>query len=191
MTASDDEVGAEADGWFHWLQPEYALSTNPERWSQEAMNLAVLRADCAHPTLLFYIQGPQSKHIANMIDLAEHEQDKDAKLRAYFEPYYSLLPNYNDANPACTPSAILATAWANDRFAGYGSYSNFQVGLEDADHHIEVMRHGMPDRHIWLAGEHTAPFVALGTTTGAYWSGEAVAKRIASAYGMEKNDSRS
>lgn len=29
-----------------------------------------------------------------------------------------------------------------------------------------------------MAGEHTAPFVALGTVTGAYWSGEGVARRI-------------
>lgn len=35
-----------------------------------------------------------------------------------------------------------------------------------------------------FAGEHTAPFVALGTVTGAYWSGESVAQRIANAYGM-------
>jgi hypothetical protein len=40
------------------------------------------------------------------------------------------------------------------------------------------MREGMPERGIWIAGEHTAPFVALGTATGAYWSGEKVALRI-------------
>lgn len=46
-------------------------------------------------------------------------------------------------------------------FSQYGSYCNFQVGLENGDKDIEVMRHGMPERGIWLAGEHTAPFVAL------------------------------
>lgn len=35
---------------------------------------------------------------------------------------------------------------------------------------------------MWFAGEHTAPFIALGTTTGAYWSGEGVARRIVRAY---------
>lgn len=45
------------------------------------------------------------------------------------------------------------------------------------------MREGMPERGLWLAGEHTAPFVALGTVTGAYWSGESVGRRIAEAYG--------
>lgn len=34
------------------------------------------------------------------------------------------------------------------------------------------------ERGVWFAGEHTAPFVGLGTTSGAYWSGEAVAGRI-------------
>ena len=40
------------------------------------------------------------------------------------------------------------------------------------------MRAGVPEEGIWLAGEHTAPFVALGTVTGAYWSGEDVARRV-------------
>jgi hypothetical protein len=42
----------------------------------------------------------------------------------------------------------------------------------------------MPERGVWLAGEHTAPFVALGTVTGAYWAGEGVAKRIVKLYGL-------
>lgn len=71
----------------------------------------------------------------------------------------------------------------NDDLAGNGSYSNFQIGLQEGDEDIEVMREGLPERSLWFAGEHTAPFVALGTTTGAYWSGEGVAMRIAEAYG--------
>ncbi len=38
------------------------------------------------------------------------------------------------------------------------------------------------ERGIWFAGEHTAPFIALGTTTGAYWSGEGIARRIVALY---------
>lgn len=45
------------------------------------------------------------------------------------------------------------------------------------------MREGLGERGLWFAGEHVAPFVALGTVTGAWWSGEAVAKRIIAAYG--------
>lgn len=52
------------------------------------------------------------------------------------------------------------------------------------DEDIEALRAGMPDRGVWLAGEHTAPFVALGTVTGAWWSGEAVGRRIVDAYGF-------
>lgn len=45
------------------------------------------------------------------------------------------------------------------------------------------MREGVGEaRRLWLAGEHTAPFIALGTTTGAYWSGEGVARRIVKLY---------
>ena len=79
---------------------------------------------------------------------------------------------------------MLATCWANDELAGYGSYSNFQVGLECGGRDIERMREGMPERGIWFAGEHTAPFIATGTVTGAYWSGERVAERVAEAFGV-------
>lgn len=69
--------------------------------------------------------------------------------------------------------------------AGNGSYSNFCTGLERGDVDIEVLREGLPDRGVWVAGEHTSPFVALGTVTGAWWSGEAVGQRIAKVYGKE------
>lgn len=71
---------------------------------------------------------------------------------------------------------------------------NFQVS-KDIEHgqdtvmledDIRALREGMPERGIWLAGEHTATFVALGTTTGAYWSGESVGMRILGAYGLAK-----
>lgn len=180
-----NDRSADSPGFANWLEPTYAQSTNPEQWDQFGMNLAALREDCAQPTILFYIQGPQSVHIGELVESCKDEAERDEKLKKFFEPYYSLLPNYNQKDPNCTPKAFLATAWAVDKFAGYGSYSNFQVGLEKGDEDIETMRHGMPDRHIWLAGEHTAPFVALGTSTGAYWSGEAVGERIAKAYGMD------
>lgn len=170
---------------LNWLQPNYTLSTNPRQWDQFGMNLGAMREDCSQPTILFYIQGPQSKYIGALVASTKSVHERDEKLRAFFEPYYSLLPNFDINDPNCKPKAFLATAWAIDKFAGYGSYANFQVGLERGDEDIETMRHGMPERHIWLAGEHTAPFIALGTSTGAYWSGEAVGERIAKAYGME------
>jgi len=46
------------------------------------------------------------------------------------------------------------------------------------------MRKGVPEKGLWFAGEHTAPFVALGTVTGAWWAGEGVGKRIVRAYGL-------
>jgi hypothetical protein len=151
------------------------------------MNLAALPGKTAHPTLLFYIYGPCAKHIASLAsstNTTTTDQSRDRLLTSFFEPYISRLPNYNPSSPACQPSGVLATAWANDEFAGYGSYANFQVGLEEGDEDIEVMRKGMPERGVWFAGEHTAPFVALGTSTGAYWSGEGVARRIVEANGV-------
>ena len=71
---------------------------------------------------------------------------------------------------------------------------NFQVrkdvdaaeGEEEVrlDDDIRALRAGVPERGVWLAGEHTAPFVALGTLTGAYWSGEAVGTRVLAANGL-------
>ena len=135
----------------------------------------------AHPTLLFYIFGPTSQHIGKLLASNPTSSHNDL-LGAFFRPYFSRLPNYSPSNSQHQPKAFLATAWVNDELAGYGSYSNFQVGLERGGQDVEVMRQGMPERGVWLAGEHTAPFDGLGTVTGAYWSGEGVAKRIAQAY---------
>jgi hypothetical protein len=140
------------------------------------MNLSALPSPSSHPTLLFYIYGPCSAHIASLSSLPQPSRDES--LTAFLLPYICLLPNYSPNSPNCRPKAIFATAWAGDEMAGYGSYANFQVGLEEGDKHVERMREGMPERGIWIAGEHTAPFVALGTATGAYWSGEKVALRI-------------
>ncbi|KAK5135867.1 hypothetical protein LTR08_004516 [Meristemomyces frigidus] len=176
-------------GFTHWLQPSYAPDSNPQQWDQQGMNMAGLPPSCGHPTILFYTYGDCSKHIAALVSASKTDVEHDAQLLDFFEPYYSRLPNYHPADPDCTPKAVLATAWANDEFAGYGSYSNFQVGLEKGGEDVEVMRHGMPERGVWFAGEHTAPFVALGTSTGAYWSGEGVAKRIVAAYGLDVQQS--
>ncbi|CAK4030581.1 flavin containing amine oxidase like [Lecanosticta acicola] len=186
--SSSSSSSSKSPGFIHWLQPTYARTTNPRQWMQELVNFSALTpASCAHPTLLFYIHGPQSEAIGSLL-LQPDEEDSDSsdsKLKQFFEPYYSLLPNYSRANPACTPRAVLATGWAVDTFAGYGSYANFQVGLQRGDEDVAVMREGLPERGVWLAGEHTAPFVALGTSTGAYWSGEAVGRRIVEAYGLK------
>lgn len=157
------------------------------------MNLAALPTSTAHPTLLFYIYGPCATHIASLASSNTPESEAETKARDktltdWFEPYFSRLPNYNASNPQCQPTGVLATAWASDEFAGNGSYANFQVGLEEGDEDVEVMRHGMPERGVWFAGEHTAPFVALGTSTGAYWSGEGVGRRIAKVHGLGRRE---
>ncbi|KAK5170444.1 uncharacterized protein LTR77_005032 [Saxophila tyrrhenica] len=174
-------------GFTHWMAPAYASDTNAQGWDQEGMNLAALPESCAHPTLLFYVYGDCAVYIAEIVAKAQSDAERDEKLLQFFKPYFSLLPNFDPANPDCEPTAVLATAWANDEFAGYCSYSNFQIGLEDGARDIETMRYGMPERHIWFAGEHTAPFDSSGTTTGAYVSGEAAAKRIARASGCVIN----
>lgn len=118
------------------------------------------------------------------------QKERDEYLLGFFKPYYSLLPHFEEASEDCTPVQCLATTWVSDDLAGNGSYTTLRTGVLEADKDIEIMREGLPDRSVWFAGEHTAPFVALGTVTGAYWSGEAVANRIARSYGMEGLDGR-
>ncbi|KAF2643960.1 amine oxidase [Massarina eburnea CBS 473.64] len=174
-------------GFTHWTKPTYAPTTNPTHWAQEAVNLASLPTPTAHPTLLFYVFGPTAHHLATLLKSHPSPTSSPAALESllpFFTPYISRLPNYDAGNPAHQPSKLLATLWTNDELAGYGSYANFQIGLERGGEDVEVMRRGVPERGVWFAGEHTAPFVALGTVTGSYWAGEGVGKRIIGAYGL-------
>ncbi|GAW21524.1 hypothetical protein ANO14919_110470 [Xylariales sp. No.14919] len=173
----------DTQGFIQLLAPNYALDSNPNQWNQEIVELSSFGPSDSHPTLLFYTYGDQSKYLTSEVAKLPSKEKKDAFLYEWFRPYYSRLPHYNESAPGCQPVGCYATEWLNDELAGNGSYSNFQVGLEEGDRDIKTMREGVPDRGLWLAGEHTSPFVALGTVTGAYWSGESVGKRIAQAYG--------
>lgn len=174
----------EQHGVMQWIHPTYASPTNPGMWNMQGINLATLPSSCAHPTLIYYIYGDCARRIASIVTTGP-PQKVQAALIDFFKPYFTLLPGYEESNPDCQPTEALATAWTADRLAGYGSYCNFQIGLTKGGQDIEIMRHGVPERRIWLAGEHTAPFSVLGTVTGAYWSGEAVAKRILGTYGLD------
>jgi Flavin containing amine oxidoreductase len=171
----------------HWSSPTYASISNPEYWQQECFSLAALPSPHNQPILLFYLFGPNSQYLTSELARRDHVTQKDF-LAEFFRPYIRLLPNYKDGGQECEPEAFLPTMWSQDALAGFGSYCNFQTGATQADKDIETMRHGIPERGVWLAGEHTAPFVALGTVTGAYWSGEGVAQRIVESYGMERVD---
>lgn len=186
--SSDDCVGKTKPFFFGFLTPAYT-NENCEHWTIELVSLASLPEPCAHATLLFYIHGPCAEHVTSLINgLDPNSRDFHARLDSFFSPYYTRLPDYDSSSETCKPSSIIATNWQNDEFAGWGSYTTFQTSsAEDdvqLDKDIEALRHGCPERGLWFAGEHTAPFVALGTTTGAYWSGEAVAERVAGAYGL-------
>ncbi|KAL8646269.1 MAG: hypothetical protein Q9226_006938, partial [Calogaya cf. arnoldii] len=174
-----------------WLAPSYT----PDHWAVECAFLSSLPTPHSHPTLLFYMHGSLAKHITTLASKFDPTSTEYlTALSDFFKPYYSLLPNYNPTSPSCSPSHALATNWQHDEFAGWGSYSNFQisdpevVGKIELDKDIEALREGAPERRLWFAGEHTAPFVALGTVTGAWLSGEGVAKRILRAYGVKDVD---
>ncbi|KAI0206725.1 hypothetical protein F4808DRAFT_405072 [Astrocystis sublimbata] len=178
-----DEPENDTQGFVLLLAPTYAPDSNPNRWNQEIVELSSFAPSDSHPTLLFYTYGDQSRFLTSEVAKLPSKEKQDAFLYDWFRPYYSRMPHYDDTSPDCQPVGCCATSWLQDDLAGNGSYSNFQVGLQEGDRDIEIMREGLPSRGLWLAGEHTAPFVALGTVTGAYWSGESVGNRIAQAYG--------
>jgi hypothetical protein len=182
-----DASGRVVQGFCQWLSPNYATDSNPKKWNQEVVELASLGPLVSHPTLLFYIYGDESVYLTETVGKLQTTLDKDNYLYNFFQPYYSRLPHYDEASPDCKPVACLATDWLHDDLAGNGSYCNFQVGLKEGDEDIRIMREGLPEAGLWLAGEHTAPFVALGTATGAYWSGESVGRRIAEVYGLAES----
>jgi len=183
-----DAEGRTVKGFCQWLSPRYAPDSNSEAWTNEIVELASLDPSVAHPTLLFYTYGAESHHITSTLGTFTNEKEKEEFLYDFFRPYYSRLPSYDPESPDCKPVACFATDWLHDELAGNGSYTNFPVGLQEGDQDILAMRFGVPTEGIWLAGEHTAKFVALGTVTGAYWSGEEIGKRIARAYGRLKDE---
>lgn len=175
VDAKEVVLGQEhAVSFVHWLSPSYSTQTNPLQWRLECVSFQAFDEPYRRNILLFYTYGDCSTHITSCIRGLTGE-DRHLWLQGFFEPYYSRLPGYAKAY---APLRFLATEWCNDEFAGNGSYSNFQIGMTDAAHDVEAIRHGMPEQHVFFAGEHTAPFDGLGTVAGAYTSGEHVAKRI-------------
>lgn len=170
-------------------------SRSSTSWNQSVLSLAHLPGHTEHPTLLFYMTGDSGAYITDQARHHKtHSDSYNALLKAFAEPFYSRLACYDASAPQCQPTSFYLTSWQTDRHAGYGSYSTFRTGLTEGDKDIEVMRDagGLGDsgRGLWMAGEHTAPFVALGTTTGAWWSGEGVARRIAKQYGLQIAEDR-
>lgn len=170
--------------YTNWLRPQYAPDTNPEAWPQEIWNLASFGDPNNHATILFYLYGDCSRHIVDSIH-GKTKAEKDAFVAEFFFPYYSRLPGFDPHDPSCTPKAILASEWLKDELNGYGSYCNFQVGVEAADRDVETIRGGCAERRLWFCGEHAAPFEECGTVAGAYLSGESVGNTIVQLYGSD------
>ncbi|XXH00529.1 hypothetical protein Hte_006877 [Hypoxylon texense] len=179
-----DDADAASTDRFLFRSPEYAADTNPAAWRQEIISFSGLPKPFSQPILMFLIYGQWGRHITGLVRGMKRDSEECRRiLDDNFSPYYSNLPNYDPASPDCKPSGFLSTEWQDDRFAGYGSLTNLPVGSGDAAEHFEALRNGMgQDRGIWFAGEHTSPPGGLGTVHGAYWSGEEVAKRVASRY---------
>ncbi|KAK3938989.1 hypothetical protein QBC46DRAFT_459890 [Diplogelasinospora grovesii] len=171
-----------------FLCPAYsdAADTNPAKWRQEIISFSGLPEPFSQPVIMFFVYGQWGRHITGLVrGMKQDSQEYYRILNDNFQPYYSKLPNYDMTSSDCVPSKFLSTDWQNDKFAGYGSFTNQPVGSGTCSKHFRALREGMgEDRWIWFAGEHTSRPGGLGTVTGAYWSGEQVAKRVARRCGL-------
>ena len=169
-----------------FLSPAYANDTNPARWRTEIISFSGLPEPLSQPVIMFFVYGQWGRHITDLVrGMKQDSEEYQQILDEHFRPYYSKLPNYDAASAECRPTGFMSTDWQNDRFAGHGSFTNQPVNAGDCAEHFEVLRQGMgEDRGIWFAGEHTSPPGGLGTVTGAYWSGEEAAKRVAKRHGV-------
>lgn len=174
-----------------FLSPAYAPETNPAGWRTETISFSGLPGQHAQPVLMFFVYGQWGRHITGLVrgmKQGPNSNEYHRILDRHFRPYYSRMPNYDAASAGCEPLEFMSTDWQNDPLAGNGSFTNQPVGSGDCAEHFRVLREGMgEDRGIWFAGEHTSPPGGLGTVTGAYWSGEEAARRVARRHGIVLN----
>lgn len=189
-TKGNESGDEDFPGFANFLSTSYGLESH-KSFALEVNSLSSTSTfgRAAQSTLLFTLFGDSGQALTSAINpLTPSDEAYYSLVDDFVKPYYSLLPNYDPENPRCVPSAVLATNWQNDDLAGNGSYTNFKVSevgkVVNLDAEVRAMREGMPERGIWFAGEHVAPFIGLGTSTGAYWSGEAAAMRILAANGL-------
>lgn len=189
--ASEDRENGSTEPAFPieslFLPPEYATDTNPAKWRTEIISLSGLPEPYAQPVIMFFTYGQWGRHITGLVrGLRQDSEEYRRILDENFRPYFSKLPNYDPDSPDCRPTLFLSTDWQNDKFAGFGSFTNQPVGAGDCAQHFETLRRGMgQERGIWFAGEHTSPPGGVGTVVGAYWSGEEAARKIISSHRSE------
>jgi hypothetical protein len=127
--ASSNPDGSRNAAFFQFMTPNYVDHPPTPHWNQECITLSALPAPHASPTLLFYLYPPCSTHLTTTLaSLPRDSPEYTATLTRFFQPYYSRLPNYSPADPACHPQSFLATSWQTDPYAGNGSYSNSSSG---------------------------------------------------------------
>jgi hypothetical protein len=109
-------------------------------------------------------------------------------LLRYFSPYLTRLapcvssspPPPSSPYPFPRPTSILLTHFSASALSGYGSYTNFQIGLTCGLARVNALRDGWEAGRVWIAGEHCGEVVGLGSVTGAWWGGEKAARDVES-----------
>ncbi len=189
LPESFDKEHPEPPAATHFHHPSHIDKSLVYPANQVTYSLAHLPGSQAQPTLLFYIHGPYGAQVCSAIKNLEPDSPAyNSTIDDFARPFYSCHPNYDASNPDCKPVSWFCSAWQNDEWAGNGAYSYFPAGQVDAVKDTKTLREaeGLGQKEgLWFAGEHTAPFPRLGTTVGAYVSGERVAEGICSKWGVD------
>ncbi|KAK7204129.1 hypothetical protein BZA70DRAFT_290676 [Myxozyma melibiosi] len=167
---------------FEFLSPRYAQDTNDQHWPMTAISLAQLPGRHGQAALLWYTYGEISERVVRELESSKSDDEAIAAATAFFAPYYSRIPGF-DAAVDERPEKVVWTRWSEDEYAGYGSYTNAMVGLEEGREKLGVLRTGMGGRGVYFAGEHCADELQIGTVGGAVMAGEQAAERCLSGRG--------
>ncbi|KAL8854172.1 MAG: hypothetical protein Q9221_001095 [Calogaya cf. arnoldii] len=115
-----------------YLRPTYAAETNPAQWRQEIISFSGLPKPFSQPIIMFFTYGQWGRHITGLVrGMAQDCQEYYRILDDTFRPYYSKLPNYDPASSTFKPLEIMSPDWQNDKFAGFGSFTNLPTGSGD------------------------------------------------------------
>lgn len=137
-------------------------------------------AFCAEP-LIEFITLPGSSLLLYVAaaTAAKLRAMSDAERRAFVMPYISRMPGYEGSQI----TMLEMTNWLADPFSR-GSYSYAPVGSRDTRADCHTLSKGVPDKRLWLAGEHAVAIqdgTEIGTAHGAYLSGQRAAEHVMAA----------
>lgn len=172
---SDEPIGLEFYRFPSYLSAKHLLPHG-------ALNFfSLARTHKPQPVFGVFVATDLAKFLVTM-----PKEELKSVLQTCYVPH---LPNYDATNPACQILELNHSAWSQDAFAGFGSYTHIPAGSDTGDENMRILSAMILPAGtggVWFAGEHTASteiidgdkYTTMATVTGAYKSGERAANHI-------------